>query len=308
MAQRVDASRSSLKPTSRLKIAWGEFLPWIAPLGFLTLFYFYPMASILKESFARLEGSLAAPFLQIARSDVLRGLLWFTIWQAALSTLLTLLFGLPGAYLLARYQIRGKSLILAATGISFVLPTLVVAAAFSALLGPRGWINLLLMAALDLNQPPIQFVHSFTAILIAHIFYNTTIVLRIVGDFWSHLDPRITQAARVLGANGWQTLRRVLLPLLISAIASAALLIFIFDFTSFGVILVLGGPRFATLEVEIYTQTISLFNLPLAAVLSIIQLGFTLGLTVLYTRLTAGLHSSDFSAPQVFPGTQIGQP
>ncbi len=50
-------------------------------------------------------------------------------------------------------------------------------------------------------------------------------------------------------------------------------------------ILVLGGPRFATLEVEIYNQTVSLFNLPLAAVLSLIQLGCTLALTVLYSRL-----------------------
>ncbi len=87
----------------------------------------------------------------------------------------------------------------------------------------------------------------------------------------------------------WQTLRRVTLPLLMPALASAALLVFIFDFTSFGVILVLGGPRFATLEVEIYNQTISLFNLPLAAALSLIQLGCTLALTVLYTRLNARL-------------------
>jgi thiamine transport system permease protein len=127
------------------------------------------------------------------------------------------------------------------------------------------------------------------AILVAHVFYNTTIVLRMVGDFWSHLDPRVSQAAQMLGANRWQTLRHVTLPLLMPAIAAAALLVFIFDFTSFGVVLVLGGPRFATLEVEIYYQTVSLFNLPLAAVLSVIQLAFTLALTVVYTRLSARL-------------------
>jgi thiamine transport system permease protein len=202
---------------------------------------------------------------------------------------LTLLLGLPGAYLLARYQVPGKSLILAMTGVSFVLPTLVVAASFNAFLGPRGWVNLLLMQALGLEQPPIQFVNTFGAILIAHIFYNTTIVLRLVGDFWSHLDPRLGQASRVLGANWWQTLRHISLPLLMPAIASAALLIFIFDFTSFGVVLVLGGPRYATLEVEIYNQTIGLFNLPLAAALSLLQLGCTLALTILYTRLNTRL-------------------
>jgi thiamine transport system permease protein len=120
---------------------------------------------------------------------------------------------------------------------------------------------------------------------VAHVFYNTTIVLRMVGDYWSHLDPHLGQAAQMLGANRWQAIRWVILPVLSPAIAAAALLVFIFDFTSFGVILILGGPRFATLEVEIYYQTISLFNLPMAAVLSLLQLGCTLGLTLIYSRL-----------------------
>jgi thiamine transport system permease protein len=65
------------------------------------------------------------------------------------------------------------------------------------------------------------------------------------------------------------------------------LLVFIFCFTSFGVILILGGPRFATLEVEIYRQTVNLFNLPLAATLSIVQILFTFTLMWAYTHLQA---------------------
>ena len=110
-----------------------------------------------------------------------------------------------------------------------------------------------------------------------------------VGDYWSHLDPRLGHAAQMLGANRWQAIRLVIIPMLLPAITAAALLVFIFDFTSFGVILILGGPRYATLEVEIYYQTVSLFNLPMAAVLSIIQLGCTLALTVIYTWLTRRL-------------------
>jgi thiamine transport system permease protein len=210
--------------------------------------------------------------------------LGFTLWQAILSTLLTLALGLPGAYLFAHYKFRGKSLLQALTGIPFLMPTLVVAAAFNALLGPNGWLNIGLMQVFKLPSPPVQFTNTLTAILVAHVFYNTTIILRMVGDFWSHLDPRLGQAARMLGANRWQAIRWVTLPILAPAIAAAVLLVFIFDFTSFGVILLLGGPRFATLEVEIYYQTISLFNLPMAAVLSILQLACTLGLTLIYTR------------------------
>jgi len=259
---------------------------WAVPITFLALFYFYPLSRILSLSLSRGEFGLFAPFIEVLTSVSQLQIIGFTVWQAALSTILTLVVGLPGAYLLARYEFRGKSLVLALTGIPFVMPTLVVAAAFNALLGPQGLINVALMNLFNLSQPPIEFINTFSAILLAHIFYNLTIVLRMVGDFWSHIDPRFNQAAIVLGANSWKALRRITLPLLMPAIASAALLVFIFDFTSFGVILVLGGPRFTTLEVEIYNQTISLFNLPLAAALSIIQLGCTLGFTMLYTRLS----------------------
>ncbi len=264
-------------------------LLWVAPLCFLLLFYFYPMGSILSVSLSRSQQGLGATVWQAIQSPIPWHALGFTLWQAILSTLLTLALGLPGAYLFAHYNFRGKSLLQALTGIPFLMPTLVVAAAFNALLGPGGWVNIGLMHVLHVTNPPIQFTNTLTAILVAHVFYNTTIVLRTVGDFWSHLDPRLSQAARMLGANRWRSIRWVTLPLLMPAIAAAALLVFIFDFTSFGVILILGGPHFSTLEVEIYYQTIALFNLPMAAFLSILQLVCTLGFTILYTRLVRRL-------------------
>jgi len=264
-------------------------LLWLLPLTFLILFYFYPLGSILGLSFTRSETGLLAPFLDAIGSSSVRRVLGFTFWQAALSTILTLIVGLPGAYLFARFDFRGKATLRALTGVPFVMPTLVVAAGFNALLGPHGWVNRALMALFELPSPPITFINTFTAILVAHVFYNTTIVLRMVGDFWAHIDPRLGQAAAGLGANAWARLRHITLPLLSPVITAAALLIFIFNFTSFGVVLVLGGPRFATLEVEIYYQTISLFNLPLAAVLSITQLACTLALTLIYTRLAKNL-------------------
>jgi thiamine transport system permease protein len=262
---------------------------WLLPLAFLGLFYFYPLGSILKTSFERGGSGFATPFHEAIQSDAVGQVLWFTIWQAALSTILTLAIGLPGAYLLARYEFRGKSLLQALSAVPFVIPTVVVAAAFYALLGPRGWLNLAAMRIFGLSAAPIHLTNTIYAILLAHIFYNTTIVLRMVGDFWSHIDPRLNQAARTLGANRLTTFFKITLPLIGPAVAAAALLVFIFDFTSFGVILILGGPRFSTLEVEIYYQTISLFNLPLAAVLSLLQLGCTLAMTIIYTRLTRKL-------------------
>ena len=258
---------------------------WIAPLAFLAVFFFYPLTAILSASFARSPAGTWGTWAEVLGRASFPRLLGFTFGQAIASTALTLLLGLPAAYLVGRFTFRGRSLLLALTAIPFVMPTVVVAAAFTALLGPRGWVNLLLMQAFHLDAPPIAFLHTLTAILVAHVFYNTTIVVRLVGDFWSHLDPRQTQAAQILGAGRLYAWRTVTIPLLMPAIAAASVLVFLFDFTSFGVILLLGGPRFATLEVEIYTQTVGLFNLPVAATLALIQLACTLALSAVYTTL-----------------------
>jgi thiamine transport system permease protein len=262
---------------------------WLLPLLFLLVFYFYPVGKIIWVSFGRAEGGVGQVLAEAWASQAVRKAVGFTFWQAGISTLLTLLVGLPGAYLFGRYTFRGEKLLRALTGVPFVMPTLVVAAAFESLLGTRGWLNLGLMQIFNLAEPPVQITQTLAAILLAHIFYNTTIVLRLVGDFWANLDPRLTQAAKVLGANPRRAWFRVTLPLLAPAVLAAALLVFIFDFTSFGVILILGGPGFSTIETEIYYQAVSLFNLPLAATLAGLQIILTLALTVIYTRLLTRL-------------------
>jgi thiamine transport system permease protein len=231
--------------------------------------------------------------------------LWFTTWQAALSTLLTLILALPAAYVFAHFDFRGKALIQSLTTVPFVLPTVVTAAAFRALLGAGGLINTVLMAVLGRSEPVVNIDQTVWFFLLAHVFYNYTVVLRIVGGFWSRLPPDLAEAACMLGASGWQTLRRIVLPLLAPAILAASALVFMFCFTSFGVVLILGGPRLATVEVEIYRQAVYLFNLPLAAALSLIQILFTFSLMWLYTwfegknavSLMPSMSDSNRSAP-----------
>ncbi|MDX1435201.1 MAG: iron ABC transporter permease [Anaerolineales bacterium] len=282
----LKTARPTTRPGIRRTAIPSSLLLWILPLAFLGIFYFFPMLEIMRASFSRGEAGLVGALAAALTSPSTLSVIAFTFYQAALSTILSLLIGLPGAYLLARYDFRGKSALRALTAVPFVLPTLVVAAAFNALLGPSGWLNLALMEPFSLSEPPIRIMNTLAAILLAHVFYNTTIVLRLVGDFWARLDPTVEEAARVLGANRFQTARLVTFPLLSPAIIAATLLVFLFNFTSFGVILILGGPRFATIEVEIYYQTVSLFNLPLAAALALIQLACTLALAVVYTRLS----------------------
>ncbi len=85
------------------------------------------------------------------------------------------------------------------------------------------------------GSPPPAPAANPALVLIAHVFYNTSIIVRLVGGFWTNLDPRIEEAARVLGAGRWRTFVEITLPILLPAIVAASLLVFLFCFTSFGV-------------------------------------------------------------------------
>jgi thiamine transport system permease protein len=262
-----------------------RWLLFSLPLLFLILFYFYPLIKIVLLSFLPDGNWSPGRLSKLVTSPTYVRILWFTTWQAALSTAITLLLALPGAYLFARYRFFGKNLLQALMTVPFVLPTVVTAAAFRALLGPNGLLNNWLMNGFNLPHPPIRIDQTVAFFLLAHLFYNYTLVLRIVGSYWAGLDSDLRAAAKLLGASPWQTFLKITLPLLMPAIGSAALLVFIFCFTSFGVVLILGGPGYGTIEVEIYRQTVQLFNLPMAAALSLIQIGVNFLLMWLHARL-----------------------
>jgi thiamine transport system permease protein len=241
------------------------------PVLFIGYFFIYPLGAIILRGLAP-DGRLTAqPFIDVFTDRGLRGVAWFTLWQAIVSTLATVLIGLPGAYVLARFTFPGKRIVRALTLVPFVLPTLVVGTAFLALLGPSGFLGI------DLRG-------SIWAILLAHVFYNYAIVVRGVGTYWEQIDPRIEDAARVLGANRWRTFRTVTLPLLRPAIVSSAALVFLFSFTSFGVILILGDLRHTTLEVEIWRQATAFLRLDIAAALAVLQLIGVGAILILYSR------------------------
>lgn len=249
----MDVDRAALRrPLATAAVA-------AVPVAFLAVFFVYPLGTIVGRG---LSETASSPF---AGGDALR-LAWFTTWLAALSTVLTLAAGLPLAAVVGRFGFRGRSLVLAGVLVPFVLPTLVVATAFLALL-------------------PDALDRSIWAILLAHAFFNVAVVVRVVGGYWAGLDRTTGAAAAVLGAGPLRRLREVTLPQLAPALAAASALTFLFSFTSFGVIVVLGGPTTATLETEIYNQAARLFDLRTAAVLSLIQLTAVTAIVVVASRL-----------------------
>jgi thiamine transport system permease protein len=206
------------------------------PVLFLGYFFVYPVASILVEASTGTGG------LSFLTTRATASALWFTLWQATASTVLTLVVAFPLTWVLSTFRFPGRRLVLALVTVPFVLPTVVVASAFIAL-GLRD---------------------SVTAILMAHVFFNVSVIVRTVTTVWARLDRSPVDAARVLGATPWQAFRQVTLPLLAPSIGAATSIVFLLCFTSFGIVLILGGLRHRTIEVEIYQRVTTFLDLPAA--------------------------------------------
>ncbi len=221
----------------------------------------------------------------------------WTLTQATLSTLLALVLGLPAALAFGLARVPGARWWRAAFTVPFVMPSVVAGLAVLAWFGPRG------LSGFDLRD-------SLAIVLIAHAVYNVGIVVRVVGGALEALAPRLHEAAAVLGASGLRRTLRVTLPLATPAALSAATLVFLFCFTSFGVILVLApSPAFATLEVEVYRAVARRADVTEAAALATLQLLVVMACTLFYTRaqqrLAASLPRS--SRPAAAARTPLGR-
>lgn len=190
-----------------------------------------------------------------------------SVGQSLASVGLSLIVGIPVAGVLARYQFKGRALVLALMTVPFVLPTVVVALAFKSILG-------------QLLAPGLLLV------ILAHAYINVAVVVRIVGAQWSALDPRHIRVAQTLGANPFRVFRTLTLPNLKSSILSSACIVFVFSFTSLGVVVILGnGSSTRTLEQSILRQTSVLLDFPGALASALIQLIIVTGVLFLAARM-----------------------
>ena len=234
--------------TRRPALSLGAAAAAVVPLAFLAFFFVFPLVTILERGLTSGARRRSCPAGTAA-------LVWFTVWQAAASTVLTLVGGtaarvgartVPLPRPLARAGARARP-VRAADG------------------GRRDGVPRAAARRVGSTESP--------AILAAHVYFNVAVVTRIVGGTWATIDRRSSEAAAVLGAGPWRRAREVTLPQLAPALSAAGALTFLFCFTSFGVILILGGPARATVETEIYNRAARLFDLQAAAALSLLQLG-----------------------------------
>lgn len=220
---------------------------WIVPVLFFALFLIYPLIVLAQtawstETIASLFNSGTWMVALVATA------------QSAISVGLSLLIGLPIAGVLSRYRFPGRSLLWALATVPFVLPTVVVALGFQALLG-------------GLFEPGLILV------VLAHAYINIAVVVRIVGAQWSAINPQQIVVARTLGATPLRIFRTITIPNLTPSIVGSACVVFVFSFTSLGIVTILGdGSTTRTLEQVILRQSSVLLDFPGALASAILQL------------------------------------
>jgi thiamine transport system permease protein len=251
------------RPGSVLWMALGVGVP----LAFLAIFFAWPVLAIIGRGFLA-DG----PFVEVLMRPRTVRLIGLTVAQAAIASLVCVVVGVPIAHVLYRLRFRGRGLLRALVIVPFVMPTVVVGVALRTLLregGPLGFLGL---------------DGTFPAILSALVFFNIAVVVRTVGGTWEGLDGRQEDAARVLGASPARVMLTITVPRLIPSIVAAASIVFLFCSTAFGVVLVLGGTRFGTIETEIWLLTTQFLDLRAASVLSITQLVVVVALLAIAAR------------------------
>jgi thiamine transport system permease protein len=260
----------------------------LIPLLISILFFYLPLIFVLTDAIISPSGNVTFDYIKNAVVHPLNQyFIQFTINQAIISAIITVLIGLPGAFIFAKYHFPGSDSLKTILTVPFVLPPIVVVLGFILLLGPGGVLNLFLMDLFNLKYPPIHLYQTFEGIILVHAFYNVPIVLRLVSSAWSKSNVDMEEAATTLGSQKFHYFFYITFPQISSAILASGILTFLYCFTSFAVVLSLGGFLFRTLEVQIY----SLYQYPRhdynqAAALALFQLIITSVLILLYLYIS----------------------
>ncbi|MCF5849909.1 spermidine/putrescine ABC transporter permease PotB [Aeromonas veronii] len=243
-------------------------------LGWLTLFVFLPNLMIIGVSFlTRDESELIAPLFTLSNYGRLLDPLYFevllhSLWLALLATTICLLVGYPFAWLLAHLPTSIRPLLLFLVVVPFWTNSLIRTYALKVLLGTRGLVNGWLLD-LGLIERPLQMMYTEVAVIIGLVYVLLPFMVLPLYSSIEKLDGRLLEAARDLGANGWQRLVRIILPLTLPGIIAGCLLVFLPAMGMFYVSDLLGGAKHLLIGNLIKTQFLNSRDWPFGAAISV---------------------------------------
>ncbi len=261
----------------------------------LFLFAILPMIAVLVHA-----GNI--PWQDILSNRYFQRVVRFSLFQATLSTILSILLAIPLAVALSHHRhFPGRGKLITIFSLSLVIPTIVAIYGIVAIFGGSGWISEGLSL---LGIGPLPF-YGLPGILIAHVFFNMPLASRVFLQSLENIPSEQWRLAHQLGIRGSSTFRLIEWPQIRGQIAGLSVLIFTLCFTSFAIVMTLGGgPRATTIEVAIFQALRFDFDIPTAVALACIQLFICLSLTILSTIFksshTIGLNADnrDSKKPQ----------
>lgn len=252
-----------MKPSATAALA-------LPPLLFLGTLVVAPALALLREAVtAEASASMWAALGGVWLDPHTRWRLLWSLAQAFFTVGAALVLGVPVAWALARLAFPGRRVLMGALTLPMVVPTLVAALGVLALWGPQG------LWARATGWVPGDNAETPWLLLYGNLFFNLCLVVRAGVDALGQVGATTLAAARSLGAGPWRCFWRVEWPLMRPWLLSALCLVFLYTFSGFGLALVLGGQRYATAEVEIYTLVAHELQLAPAAALSIWTLALT---------------------------------
>ena len=246
-------------------------------------------------------GALAAVFWRAETSAQLGAADWaaarFTVLQACLSAVISVLLAIPVARGLARRRFVGRGVLIVLMGAPFILPVLVAVIGLLAVFGRNGMFN---DAMALLGLPPLS-IYGLHGVVLAHVFFNLPLSVRLLLQGWARVPSEHMRLASALEFGGWARFRHIEVPMLVRVVPGAMAVVFLICLTSFAVALTLGGgPGATTLELAIYQAFRFDFDLGRAALLALVQAAIGIAALLLLARFTlpdAGLSGMDRPAP-----------
>jgi len=222
--------------------------------GFFGLF-FYPMLVTVALSL-RPEGQSSGwtieNYVNFLNDPHGRDVILLTFTIAISATALSILFSIPLALIL-REKFRGHRFFRLLMIIPRVVPGLIGALGLMLLFGSRGWFNLFLIRFVPFIKGPIRVVHTLHGLIIFYLWLYFPFTCLTSLSALEALDPAVEEAAMVAGANRWQVLRHIVLPLIMPGVLAGSVLTFMACFGAFSVPLLTGG-NYRPLSVTIYKQ------------------------------------------------------
>ncbi|TWT25784.1 ABC transporter permease [Planomicrobium sp. CPCC 101110] len=264
--------KTSTKKKNQL-FHWLFLLP---TLLFFGVFLVLPFALLIKLSFQDVDAMLItlntyslSQYIEVFSSPVYLGTIWSTIWVAALTTVFCLLLAYPAAYLLVRAPSRKMRALFYILLVSPLLTSVVIRTfAWIVLLAQNGLINDSLLK-LNVIQEPLSMLWNMKAVIIAYVQVMLPFAVLPIATSLSETHVNLRNASMILGANRIQTFLKVTLPLTIPGAITGAIIVFSLAAGSYITPLLVGGRMQPLLPLSIYQQVMQVFNLPLAAAMSI---------------------------------------